>query len=67
MKKTAHRRTLTGALHGVNGQRVRQAAILQQRLYDASEHMEVISSNADGLGLVPNSVAVSKRLFGFDK
>ena len=52
----------------MNGQRVRQAAISHQRLYDASEqHMEVISSNADGLGLVPNSVAVSKRLFGFDK
>ena len=62
MKKTANRRILTGALHGVNGQRVRQAAILQQRLYDASEqHMEVISSNAHGLGFVLNSVAVSKR------
>ena len=52
----------------MNGQRVRQAAILQQRLYDASEqHMEVISSNAHGLGFVLNSYAVSKRLFGFDK
>jgi len=62
MKETAHRRILTGSNYGVNGQRVRQAAILQQRLYDASEHMEVISSNAHGLGFVLNSVAVSKRL-----
>ena len=63
MKETAHRRILTGSNYGVNGQRLRQAAILQQRLYDASEqHMEVISSNAHGLGLVLNSVAVSKHL-----
>ena len=50
-----------GSLYGVNGPCVRLCVVIQHGLYDASDqHMGVIKSNAHVLGLVLNSVAVSK-------